>query len=145
MCQLKKSMKIGGKCKRCLSYDRRTGLFLVKLRRERNSHGWHTFHSTRGIRPENGERERLYVPSWNMQSFCGKFAVCRSNDFVASCWKRTEKGSSKANGMQDILFQIPRNFSSYHSYWYLAIPPMFVEWKNLENIFQFLYFIKHCK
>lgn len=85
MCQLKKSMKIGGKCKRCLSYDRRTGSFLVKLRCERNSHGWHTFHSTRGIRPENGERERLYVSSWNMQSFCGKFAVCRSNDFVGSC------------------------------------------------------------
>lgn len=26
--------------------------FLVELRLERNSHGWHTFHSTRGIRTE---------------------------------------------------------------------------------------------
>lgn len=135
MCQLKKSMKIGGKCKRCLSYDRRTGSFLVKLRCERNSHGWHTFHSTRGIRPENGERERLYVSSWNMQSFCGKFAVCRSNDFVGSCWKRTEKGNSKANGMQDIPFEIPRNSSSIDTLRYHRCLSNEKIWKIYSNFY----------
>lgn len=135
MCQLKKSMKIGGKCKRCLSYDRRTGSFLVKLRCERNSHGWHIFHSTRGIRPENGERERLYVSSWNMQSFCGKFAVCRSNDFVGSCWKRTEKGNSKANGMQDIPFEIPRNSSSIDTLRYHRCLSNEKIWKIYSNFY----------